>query len=516
MTFRLRCLLVFGILPGFLLAEADRVIVLANAADEGSLEIARHYAAQRRVPVENIIALPMPQAETISWQEFVRAIWQPLQDELIHRSWIDGIRINATDAAGRTKYAPSGHRIAYLVTCRGVPLRISHDLALSDMSRASVRPELRTNQGAVDSELSLLARGDYAPEAFVRNLLFLKDRPGRFELDEVVRVSRLDGPTVEDVLTMIDRTLLAERQGLLGRAYVDLSGPHTLGEEWLGSVVRELEAMHFDPEVHRGEGTFPVTARFDAPVLYFGWYAQNINGPLSLPDFRLPAGAIALHIHSYSAHTLRSTTEGWCGPLVARGAAATLGAVFEPYLELMHQPHLLLRYLARGHTLGEAAYHALPVLSWQNIVVGDPLYRPFARSLSAQWAERAELPDASRGYAVLREMTRLQALQQEASAIALAREELARQSHLALAVALAEKLAEGGDHAAAVAILVSATQVNAPRSEEWGLLRRAADLLEVGGASAQAAWVRERLLSVPALPVEWREAEMASLGRVPE
>ena len=67
-----------GSAPGDL---AQRVVILANASDPDSLRIARHYAEQRAVPEANIIALKLPLAETITWPEFVAAIWQPLQDE---------------------------------------------------------------------------------------------------------------------------------------------------------------------------------------------------------------------------------------------------------------------------------------------------------------------------------------------------------------------------------------------------------------------------------------------------
>ena len=73
-----------------------------------------------------------------------------------------------------------------------------------------------------------------------------------------------------------------------------------------------------------------------------------------------------------------------CGLLVACGVAATVGNVFEPYLQLTHRPDLLLRALVRGHNFGDAAYYALPVLSWQAIALGDPLYRPFRVTLDDQ------------------------------------------------------------------------------------------------------------------------------------
>ena len=110
-----------------------------------------------------------------------------------------------------------------------------------------------------------------------------------------------------------------------------------------------------------------------------------------------------MHLHSFSASTLRSADAGWAGPCVARGVTATLGNVFEPYRQLLHHPDLLLRALRRGDTFGDAAYYAEPVLSWQSIAIGDPLYRPFARSFEEQWKNRAELPAALRSYAALRQ-----------------------------------------------------------------------------------------------------------------
>lgn len=90
--------------------------------------------------------------------------------------------------------------------------------------------------------------------------------------------------------------------------------------------------MGYDTSVDRAPATMPVTARIDAPVMYFGWYGGNLEGPFTLPGFRFPPGAIALHIHSYSATTVRSASSGWVGPFVARGVTAAMGNVYEPYL----------------------------------------------------------------------------------------------------------------------------------------------------------------------------------------
>ena len=62
---------------------------------------------------------------------------------------------------------------------------------------------------------------------------------------------------------------------------------------------------------------------------------------------------------------------------MALGVTATLGTVFEPYLQFTHRPSLFLRALSRGKNFGDAVYYALPALSWQAVAIGDPLYRPF-------------------------------------------------------------------------------------------------------------------------------------------
>jgi uncharacterized protein (TIGR03790 family) len=421
-------------------ALEKRVVILANASSEDSLTLARHYAKKREIPVENIVALPMTMAETVSWREFVDTVYQPLQDELVARGWIEATGSALKDSVGRKKYAILGHRISYLVTCRGVPLRVEHDEALY----AEVKPftsavAFRTNRGAVDAELALLARSGYSINAYIPNPLFQKDRPTVLDQNKVVKVSRLDGPGLAVAMALVDRAIDAERCGLIGRAYVDIGGPHAEGDQWMEAVVKQLTALHFDMSVDRAPETMSAATRFDAPALYFGWYSSQVVGPFTRVDFKFPAGAIALHIHSFSAETLNTSEMHWCGPLVARGVTATFGNVYEPYLTFTHHPHLVLRALARGEALGDAAYYALRAVSWQCIVIGDPLYRPFKVRFSEQWTKRAELPDALFPYVILREVQRLESAGQREQALAVLHEAFQERRGVVLEAALAER-----------------------------------------------------------------------------
>lgn len=486
---------------------ADSVILLANANDPDSLRIARHYAEVRRVPAANLIALPLPAAETISWPEFVTTLWQPLQDELIRRRWIEAIPMDLYDPVGRRKFAPLGHKIVALVVCRGVPLRIAHDPALAaDALPFTKRAEFRTNQGGVDSELSLIAAGTPAINAFIPNPLFQNAAPNDYELSQVVRVSRLDAPSFAEANALVDLAVRAEQTGLLGRAYVDIGGIHANGDRWLDTVATQLDQLGFDLTVDREPTTFSATARIDAPVLYFGWYAGNLNGPFAPLTFRFPPGAIAFHIHSYSAQTLRSVGSAWVGPLLARGATATMGNVFEPYLELTHQPHLFLRALTRGATLVDAAYFALPALGWQPVLVGDPLYRPFAVSLDAQLENLATLPPRLAGYAMLRHLRQLEAAGRTAEALAYGRKAQAQIPSLALGLGLAQRLHATGDDPAAAQALGFASLLPSFQPDEWALAATAAQLLSDTGRPTQAVEVYATILTTPELPPEVRLA----------
>ena len=480
--------------------QASRVLVLANAADPDSLALARHYLAVRAVPEANLLAWKMPAGESVAWRDFVATIWNPLLERLVAERWIDAIPMTTRDAAGRRKYAPNGHRIDALVVCRGVPLKLEHEASLYvEAPPYTRRGEFRTNAGAVDAELSLLASPNYPINAFIPNPLFQNQAPSESELRQVVRVSRLDSPTAADAVALIDRAIAAEKTGLHGRAYVDIANRDATGDAWFEAAARQLGEMGFDTSVDREPGMFPPHARFDAPVLYFGWYAGTVEGPFTLPGFRFPPGAIALHLHSYSAATLRSPDSGWTGPFIARGVTATVGNVHEPYLAFTHAPHLLLRALARGATWVEAIYFALPALSWQAVAIGDPLYRPFTPGRVSSTKATGEDSARLESYDSVRRMKRLETEGKATEALEAAVAEHRVRPGLVLGIAVAKRQIDRGDAAGAAASLALVRPPSNPAADEWALFREMAVLLQgAGKGEAALDWWR-RLLSVPAL-----------------
>jgi uncharacterized protein (TIGR03790 family) len=58
---------------------------------------------------------------------------------------------------------------------------------------------------------------------------------------------------------------------------------------------------------------------------------------------------------------------------LAEGASGASGHVDEPFLQFTPRPDILLPAYFGGRNLAESYYLAMPALSWQNIVAGDPL-----------------------------------------------------------------------------------------------------------------------------------------------
>ena len=479
-------------------AAAARVVIVANTADPDSLPLAEYYARARNIPLANIVALPLPTAETLTWPDFSAQVFGPLRRELVARGWIDAEISSQNDEYGRPRIRSRGHRISYLVPMRGVPLRIQHNPAwIPATLPPGVPPNLLTNQASVDGELALLAVPDVPVIAAVDNPLFKTTEPVTAMARAVVRVVRLDGPTPEAVRGMIDGALAAERDGLVGRAYVDFSGFNPMGDEWLEKIVHALEPTGYDLSVDRAKATFGPLARFDAPALYFGWYAWDVDGPFLVPGFRFAPGAIAVHIHSFSAETLRNANGKWCGPLVARGAAATLGNVFEPFLGLTHHLDLFCDALIQGHSFGEAAYCALPALSWEDVAIGDPLYRPFAKSVEVQWADRAKLPAALQPYLAVRQARLALRAGRKDEALQIVRHVFLEQPSVTAGLDVARLAAEAGGPAAAVPELTFLGMLHRYEPRDVGPVRDAAALLIEGGAVEAALQLYRKLLEHP-------------------
>lgn len=362
-------------------AKSESVVVVFNQNLPDSEAVAQHYAAQRRISKDRILGLDLPDKETVSRAVFQKKLQHPLTEIFRKRGWFE-FEGAANEKEGQSVLKVQKSSIRYLTLCYGVPLRIQADRTIQEEGMEELPPEMRRNEAAVDSELATLPNPlklygwQPNPVYGATNSLAIRPENG------VLMVARLDGPSPQIAKRLVDKAVAAEQNGLWGRAYFDLrgleSGEYKLGDDWIAHAAALSRHLGFETYEDRNPDTFPATLPISHAALYAGWYDAHVSGPFRRAKVEFMPGAVAYHLHSYSAWTVRSKTERWVGPLLEAGAAATMGCVYEPYLALSPHLHAFFERLFRGFSFGEAAYASQPALSWQTTVVGDPLYRPFA------------------------------------------------------------------------------------------------------------------------------------------
>ncbi|HTH46126.1 MAG TPA: TIGR03790 family protein, partial [Candidatus Limnocylindria bacterium] len=403
---------------GRALADGGEVVVVYTRQLTDSKKVAEYYAEKRGVPADQVIGLDVPSGDTISRPDYVRQIQDPLLKALADRGLMtfrSELVPARADHPGRIKYQAVSSKIRYLALCFGLPYRIAHDPNYvpkrDDDAPDNVAPQLLRDEASVDSELTLLPVAGQVPIfGALRNGLYGATNSTLLNpTNGVLLVSRLDGPTMEIAQGLVDKALQAERDGLNGRAYFDLrnitSGGYATGDQWITNASIVARRLGFETLVdNRGETIGPGFPLAQVAI-YAGWYNDTANGPFALPSVEFMPGAIAYHLHSFSAYAIRDPVHNWVGPLLAKGAAVTLGCVDEPYLDLTPNIGAFLERLAvQGFTVGEAGLVCQPFLSWQNVVLGDPLYRPFGKPVLTLAKELGDAHSPLLAWALIRKV----------------------------------------------------------------------------------------------------------------
>jgi uncharacterized protein (TIGR03790 family) len=383
--------LLFALAPCLARAGGDEVVVIYNKNVPSSKAVAEYYAKMRDVPSKQVWGFPLPDSELISRDEFKSELQLPLAEKLESAGlWkfgettiqgADGVPVHFIQCVVASK-------IRYAVLCYGVPLRIEVDPNIREPERSAVPDLFHGNGASVDSELAwlpLIENGERLSGPMPNRLYGCTNAALLDPTNGILLVTRLDGPGPDIAMGLVKKSVEAEKDGLWGRSYFDsrsiTNGGYLLGDEWILGSARLCRVEGFSPIVDTNPATFQADFPMSQIAIYAGWYSENVDGPFALPTVEFMPGAFAYHLHSFSAATLRSATEHWCGPLLAKGATCTMGCVDEPSIQFTPNVQAFLaRWMVDGFTYGQAAWAAQPALSWQTTVIGDPLYRPFAKS----------------------------------------------------------------------------------------------------------------------------------------
>ncbi len=394
-------ILLVALAPLLAQAGGDEVVVVYNSNMPESKAVADYYARMRDVPDAQIYGFALPTGETISRDDFHDLLQVPLARKLeADGLWKFGkVRIPSQKGVpGHVVRAVIASKIRYAVLCYGVPLKIANDANINEPETVSVDDLFKENSASVDSELvwlPLLEDKDMRLSGPMANWVYGTTNADMLSpTNGILLVTRLDGPSADIAMGLVKKSLEAEQTGLWGRAYFDARGSgitdpkYQLGDDWILTAAKICDELGYETVVDKNPDTFPADFPMSHIAIYAGWYAQDANGPFAQPTVEFMPGAFAYHLHSFSATTLRSTTQNWCGPLLAKGATCTMGCVNEPSIQFTPNVALFLaRWTFNQFTFGEAAWAAQQAISWQTTVIGDPLYCPFKKSPNELAAE---------------------------------------------------------------------------------------------------------------------------------
>jgi uncharacterized protein (TIGR03790 family) len=370
----------------------ENVAVVINDASPDSQRIGEHYARTRGLPPSNVLRIRTTTDDAIERHAYSSTIERPL-----------------AAAIGR---AGLQDRLLYIVLTKGVPLRIVGTTGL------------KGTQASVDSELTLLYRRltgqPVAAPGYVENPYFLGTRPiaeaRRFSHREhdIFLVTRLDAFTTDQALALVDRARSPLTEGRIVLDQRAAAGGPQSADEWLERAARRLDEQGHGQRVLL-ESTPKAAQPVDRVLGYYAWGAADPERRQRSTGMKFVPGSIAATLGSFDARTFRAPSDEWqptnsadkaawfegsgdslIGDLIREGATGVSGQVSEAFVLGAVRPEILFPAYVAGFNLAEAFYLATPALSWQTVIVGDPLGGPFGRAPLTQ-ADLEEPADAATG-----------------------------------------------------------------------------------------------------------------------
>ncbi len=386
--------------------EPNEILVITNADVPVSVEIAQYYCTKRQVPNDNILALPLGAdlGQTITRKGYDGKLADPIRRKLNDNGFTGKVRCLVTiygvpikvEGRGQLK----GHedklmRLEKLVEEKTEMLKRLEQNGISDSNeqREVVNNEInrlksdidyiagRETSASVDSELAMVLFGDYELYRWQPNKLKFKMPYWDYKS---LMVCRLDGPGPDITRNLIDKAITTEKTGLNGVAYIDSHGiaddnkPYSFGyyDQSLRDLAELIRTRIKMPVVEENTPVLFAPGQCPRTAIYCGWYSLKKY----IDSFQFVDGAIGYHISSWEAVDLRDPNSSqWCPAMLKHGVTATLGAVAEPYLFAFPEPKAFFEELLDGYCLVEAYYRTNPFNSWQMVLIGDPLYRPFPK-----------------------------------------------------------------------------------------------------------------------------------------
>ncbi len=409
--------------------QPNHVLVLyyAQGGETAPGEEIWNYYETMRPGVQGVnLASLLPLEETlapgtISYEDFIAKIRDPLRAHLLQADLVNAIRVfvltkglphrindinqsSAGDSPGTAANLAIGGNATYASVDSELTL-LWHDLNADESNRRldSYADTFTTNPYFGDrrsiTELPIDGMTDTSRYVFDDAGCWywsLSSTSNELPLTPYL-TCRLDGESVEDVKAMIDRAQNVQFDMHAHRLLMDRNESGRLDSGDYDSTERSFHQLWAN-RVHDDTNTFLIgmtAGTFDESntsntlqkesglfALVSGYGANHNGGSqagwLTTFEGQLVDGAIFNTFESYNGRKFGNVA-GWgdhaqVSEWIALGGTFGLGHVWEPFaLAVARNRVLLENFYINGLTWVESAWSAIQILSWQNIVVGDPL-----------------------------------------------------------------------------------------------------------------------------------------------
>lgn len=367
----------------------DRVLVIENLDSPVSTQIVKHYMAKRGV--KKVLQVHCPDSavsaanETLPFAAFQESIEKPLK-----------------------AFLASDPKIDFIVLTKGVPIRLTG----APVGLKNTQPSLDSYIAGLDyfdrpSSLKVVIdEGGWKGNCFVNNYFDSKERFSHATHGGYL-VTRLDGYTVEAAMALVDSSIASDGKKPSGMIFLDAS---------VGAEPSDVAKVPQSP-VKDGKTNMEMISGlgvkdWNADLLAAGAKLQNAGQPVELEQtaeyvgnkldlmgyaswgsndgkftaesyksIKFAPGGIAETAVSTSGRTFLPTSGGQSlvADLIDSKVTGVKAYCDEPFLPAIASPTILFDRYTQGWTLAESFYAASRFVAWEDIVIGDPLARPYAK-----------------------------------------------------------------------------------------------------------------------------------------
>lgn len=338
--------------PIYSQTDYSDVLVVINNNSSISDSVGSYFVSVRNIPLLNIVRVNVSTSEEINGITFDSLRGQ-IETHLINNALVS--------------------KINYIVTTKGVPLRVNRGNTFSTSSPSS----------SVESELSLILTTNsnkIGQNGFFLSPYFLSNQNFSKVSFDMYLVTRLDGYTFANIKNLIDRASAS--------VYIDTTYKFVFDQDplWNSSIPflnNSLSAAH-SKLLEKGlkstlENTTLFLTRQNNVIGYTSWGGNDHNHhhytQYARPQNNWAPGAIAETYVSTSGRTFVNPVfygQSVIADLVAEGVTGAKGYVYEPFSNAMAIVWILFDKYTSGFNLAESIYMSSRALSWMDVIIGDP------------------------------------------------------------------------------------------------------------------------------------------------